>query len=226
MLRGVMVMAQDYTGLDGSLIRSGKHGIIGYRRGIQEAGRIAFTIAHELGHWELHPHHNQAIACTAGDIAAYKGTGMEQEANAFAAELLMPTPMLAQSLQYASATIQQASKVANTYGTSLTAAAIRVIELIDCPALVVLSEDNRVKWVAKSRKARPYFTVQKGDPINDEALAWNCLAEIDEVEPPERVKANAWFTRDHNSYRLTVWEQSAMLGDYNLVLSVVSFDEQ
>jgi Zn-dependent peptidase ImmA (M78 family) len=124
-------MPQAYKGLDGSLMRSGRHGIIGYRRDIPEPGRIAFTIAHELGHWELHPNHSQAIACTAGDIAAYKGTGIEQEANAFAAELLMPTPMLAQSLRYASATIQKAAEVASTYGTSLTAAVIRVVELID-----------------------------------------------------------------------------------------------
>lgn len=218
-------MAQNYKGLDGSLVRSGRHGIIGYRRDIQEPGRIAFTIAHELGHWELHPHHSQANACTAGDIAAYKGTGIEQEANAFAAELLMPTPMLAQSLKYASATIQKAAEVASTYGTSLTAAVIRVVELIDCPAMVVLSEDNRVKLVAKSGKARPYFTVQKGDAIDDDALAWNCLTEIDELEQPEQVKSSAWFSRDHNSHRLKVWEQSVMLGDYDLVLSIISFDE-
>lgn len=219
-------MAQNYKGLDGSLVRSGKHGIIGYRRDIQEPGRIAFTIAHELGHWELHHRHNQALACTAGDIAAYKGTGIEQEANAFAAELLMPTPMLAPGLRYASATVQVARKVATTYETSLTAAAIRVVELIDQPALVILSEHNRVKWVVRSPKARPYFTVQRGDAISDEALAWNCLTEIDELEQPIPVEACAWFARDHNAHRLAVWEQSAALGDYDLVLSIVSFDEE
>lgn len=218
-------MAQNYRGLEGSLVRSGRHGIIGYRRDIQEPGRIAFTIAHELGHWELHPLHSQAISCTAGDIAAYKGTGIEQEANAFAAELLMPTPMLAQSLQYASATIQKAAEVASTYGTSLTAAVIRVVELIDCPAMVVVSEDNRVKWVSKSGKAKDYYTVQKGDNIDADALAWNCITEIDELEQPEQVKPSAWFSRDQNLRRLNVWEQSATLGDYDVVLSVITFDE-
>jgi hypothetical protein len=195
-------------------VRGGRFGIIGYRRDIQEPGRIAFTIAHELGHWELHPNHNQAIACTAGDIAAYKGTGIEQEANAFAAELLMPTPMLAQSLRYASPTVQKAREVAASYGTSLTAAAIRIVDLIDYPAMVVLSENNHVKWIASSSKARPYFSVQKGDPIDGEALAWNCLTEIDELGEPERVESSAWFARDRNSYRLQVWEQSVVLGDY------------
>lgn len=221
-----MVIAQNYKGLDGSLVRSGKHGIIGFRRDIQEPGRIAFTIAHELGHWELHPQHNQAMACTAGDIAAYKGTGIEQEANASAAELLMPTPMLALGLRFASPTVQKACEVATTYGTSLTAAAIRVVELIDYPAMVILSENNQVKWVVKNQKARQFFTVQRGDQINDEALAWNCLTEIDELEQPVPVEPGAWFARDRNAHRLTVWEQSAVLGDYDLVLSIVSFDEQ
>lgn len=138
----------------------------------------------------------------------------------------MPTPMLVQSLRYASATIQKAVEVASTYGTSLTAAAIRVVELIDSPAMIVLSEDNRVKWVVKNSKARPYFTVRKEDPINDETLAWNCLTEIDELEQPERVGSDAWFSREHNSHRLQVWEQSVVLGDYDLVLSIISFDEQ
>lgn len=219
-------MPQPYKNLDGSLVRGGRFGLIGYRQDIKEPGRVAFTIAHELGHWELHPQHSQAIACTAGDIAAYKGTGIEQEANAFAAELLMPTPMLAQQLRYASPTIQRAIQVATTFGTSLTAAAIRVVELIDFPAIVVLSADNRVSWAIASPKARPYFSVQRGDRIDDQALAWNCLTEPDELEEPVSVDPTAWFSRDRNSHRLQVWEQSAVLGDYDLVLTIVSFDEQ
>jgi hypothetical protein len=92
--------------------------------------------------------------------------------------------------------------------------------------MVVLSEDNLVKWVAKSSKARPYYAVQKGDSIDDDSLAWNCLTEIDELDEPERVESSAWFSRDHNSYRLAVWEQSAVLGDYDLVLSIITFDEE
>ena len=219
-------MPQPYKNLDGSLIRGGRFRLIGYRQDIREPGRVAFTIAHELGHWELHPNHSQAIACTAGDIAAYKGSGIEQEANAFAAELLMPTPMLAQTLRFASPTIQQAVEIASTFGTSLTAAAIRVVELIDFPAIVVLSADNRVTWSVSSPKARPYFCVQRGDPIDDRALAWNCLTEVEELEQPETVESSAWFSRDHSAHRLQVWEQSAVLGEYDVVLSIVSFDEQ
>ncbi|MCW5941961.1 MAG: ImmA/IrrE family metallo-endopeptidase [Fimbriimonadaceae bacterium] len=218
-------MPQPYKNLDGSLVRSGRFGLIGYRQDIREPGRIAFTIAHELGHWELHPYHSQAIACTAGDIAAYKGSGIEQEANAFAAELLMPTPMLAKTLRYASPTIQLAIEVAATFGTSLTAAAIRVVELIDCPAIVVLSSDNRVSWAVSSPKARPYYSVKRGDRVEGGALAWNCLTELDELEQPETVDASTWFSRDRDAQRLEVWEQSAVLGDYDLVLSIVSFDE-
>ncbi len=219
-------MPQPYKNLDGSLLRGGRFGLIGYRQDIKEPGRIAFTIAHELGHWELHRDYSQAIACTAGDIAAYKGSGIEQEANAFAAELLMPTPMLAQTLRYASPTIQKAIEVASTFGTSLTAAAIRVTELIDFPAIVVLSTSNRVNWAVSSLKARPYYSVQRGDPIDDRALAWNCLTEPDELDEPSSVDASVWFSRDHNADRLQVWEQSAVLGDYDLVLTIVSFDEQ
>lgn len=223
--RRAVVHAQPYEGLDGSLVVGTRFAFIGYRETILEPGRIRFTIAHELGHLELHTSISQAIACTAGDIVAYRGSGMEQEANAFAAELLMPTAMLAEALKFASPTLQEAKKVAQRYGTSLTAASIRLVELIQYPAILIASDENIVRWVVKNSKANPYYTVQKGDTLHDDALAWNCLTELDEVEAPEEVPSGVWFGHDRDSYRLQVWEQSAILGSYGLVLTMLSLQE-
>jgi IrrE N-terminal-like domain len=63
-------------------------------------GRRRFTIAHELGHWRLHRHHQQGVYCRPAAIDAGSAAERpalppaEEEANLFAAALLMPAAML------------------------------------------------------------------------------------------------------------------------------------
>jgi hypothetical protein len=69
---------------------------------VQWPPRRRFTIAHELGHWVLHRTGQQALFCRKGvvDVEAKPVTTKppipvtEQEANAFAAALLMPAGLV------------------------------------------------------------------------------------------------------------------------------------
>jgi len=72
----------------------------------QWPARRRFTIAHELGHWRLHRATGEgAVFCRAGSIAPEDTTTQptpspaEDEANLFAAAVLMPAPLIAE--QYA-----------------------------------------------------------------------------------------------------------------------------
>ena len=60
-----------------------------------------FTMAHEIGHWVLHPgtvyHRDRPI--TGGERANSNRPIIEQEADLFAAELLMPTKVLSQNFE-------------------------------------------------------------------------------------------------------------------------------
>jgi hypothetical protein len=73
--------------------------------GVQWPGRRRFTIAHELGHWVLHRPGQQKLFCRHGQIADDGDFDKaraerpplpetEQEANAFAAALLMPAVLI------------------------------------------------------------------------------------------------------------------------------------
>ena len=63
-------------------------------------GRRRFTIAHELGHWRLHRREHQPVYCRPTVIDADAVADRpplpptEEEANAFAAALLMPAAMI------------------------------------------------------------------------------------------------------------------------------------
>lgn len=64
--------------------------------------RRRFTIAHELGHWCLHKSKDKAVYCRADAVAEGDGhppPGIEEEANVFAAALLMPAQLIRERYQ-------------------------------------------------------------------------------------------------------------------------------
>ena len=62
--------------------------------------RRRFTIAHELGHWRLHRHGDEAVYCRSSvvdsDVVSARPAlpAPEEEANAFAAAVLMPAQLI------------------------------------------------------------------------------------------------------------------------------------
>jgi predicted transcriptional regulator len=64
-------------------------------RGASSEHRRRFTIAHEIGHFVLHP---QLLAPERGGAVNAAGQSQEREADQFAAELLMPEPLVRQAV--------------------------------------------------------------------------------------------------------------------------------
>ena len=78
------------AGLSGLMRRRGQHVVIGINE-VHSPTRQRFTLAHELGHWLLN--HGDTVVDTVErrDELSSQGINVnEMEANAFAAELLMP----------------------------------------------------------------------------------------------------------------------------------------
>jgi predicted transcriptional regulator len=90
--------------------------------GRQWPARRRFTIAHELGHWRLHRDAEEsAVFCRAGSIAPEDTNARapvppaEDEANAFAAAVLMPARLVQQ--QYVQCK-RDFSRLCETFGSS------------------------------------------------------------------------------------------------------------
>lgn len=94
--------------------------------------RRPFTVAHEIGHWELHAATLDApFICRSSDIAEADGEDdevrrREHEANRFAAELLMPADRIHAT---AAATGPDADALAERFGVSKLAMAWRLFNL-------------------------------------------------------------------------------------------------
>lgn len=87
------------------LVNDNNKKIIGYNKN-HSPNRIRFTIAHELGHFQLHYQNDQKFFIDNGsskffrnDVSSLGTLRQEREANAFAAALLMPTILLEKEIK-------------------------------------------------------------------------------------------------------------------------------
>ena len=163
----------DIPGVEGALLRlrGGKGWAIAYNGEGRSAGRVNFTIAHELGHYAMHrtllP---DGVRCLEGDITghAVRLATIEREANAFATGLLMPSEDLRRLIPPdAEPGRGQLLACVDRYGVSLTARALRWISLTDRAALVVVVREGFVEWARSSKAAmrRGWFVSTAGEAV-------------------------------------------------------------
>jgi Zn-dependent peptidase ImmA (M78 family) len=101
--RGIDVLQQELEeSVSGVLVIRASGPVIGVNQG-HPKNRQRFTIAHELGHWELHKHAGSVFIDTTSvfyrDQASSDGSKTQEiEANRFAAALLMPHKALEEAV--------------------------------------------------------------------------------------------------------------------------------
>ncbi|SRR5258706_16083512 len=137
-MRGLTIvpypLGDDVSGL--LAIQEGK-GTIGYNQNEPKVRR-RFTIAHELGHFELHRDKSDLFvdkqfiyrSKQSGNTAVNQT--MEQEANYFASAILMPTNLLRNEIEKMNLDLRSdeaLTQLANTFEVSSTAMSIRISSL-------------------------------------------------------------------------------------------------
>jgi Zn-dependent peptidase ImmA (M78 family) len=157
------VVEQDIPGCVGALVCSEsqpRQWAIMYNVG-QSEGRRAYTIGHEFGHFILHrdlietdPSYDLAIYCDEEAVTQRNGLGVEQEADAFAAALLMPLHDFRSQLPAkARPDFDKLGQLATRYGVSLTAAVLRWLEYTETRAMLVVSNEGFAHWAKPSKAA-------------------------------------------------------------------------
>ena len=118
-------------------------------------GRKRFTISHEFGHYLLHRTKlPNGIECDERVVTRREGKGIEQEADEFAAGLLMPLDdFRARIGPDDKPSMNDLAGTKDRYGVSLTAAALRWLEYTNRSAIFVVSRDGGAKWARSSQPA-------------------------------------------------------------------------
>lgn len=143
---GVLVIEQETEGCDGCVLMEGDAAGILVNTGIRSEARKRFTVAHELGHCDLHKERIAFQRESLREIEEAATAGMEAEANAYAAELLMPGDWVRPSFAHIVPGLKAIEDIADQYMVSLTAAAIRLAKLSDYACAAVCTIGGTIKW--------------------------------------------------------------------------------
>ncbi|MFL6197761.1 MAG: DnaB-like helicase C-terminal domain-containing protein [Thermoanaerobaculia bacterium] len=113
--------------------------------------RLRFTLAHELGHQLLG---HSSSPCSTHSIHEFPKDNQERDANKFAVALLMPPDLFSADVALRGPAFREISSLAELYGVSLTAAAIRYMDFTEqCCALVCIRPSSS-NWFAKSKSCK------------------------------------------------------------------------
>lgn len=219
---GVHIKRARLQGAEAWLFRKGQQGIIRVNDRIQNPRRRRFTIGHELGHWRCHCNQSQGWICSTSDIHAYRGSAAEVEANAFAAELLMPKQMLCAYLAGRELSIAQVCDVADHFDTTLTSTAVRLVEESKDPCCVIFSQNDVVKWRRCSNIGFDFW-LPHNFAVDMQSRAYDCRREPACSPGPQKVPSSAWLKGKNSENFSEVWEESVLLPEYRTVVTLLSF---
>lgn len=214
--------------LDGTLIlnpNTGK-GVICVSSLIAEQGRRNFTVAHELGHWCMDSLDQNAFYCFRDDIESFKPTTrpIELRANEFAAEFLMPQFIYKPLVDARSPGWDQIKELAALSQTTLTATAIRVMDLTDEACCLIVSQAGRIAWFRKSKEFRLYVQMDNR-LLSPGTVAHAIFQGTIPSECFEDVKADNWVSGRGVKPYTEILEWSLPLNPYGRVLTLL-YDEE
>ncbi len=153
-----------------------------------------FGIAHELGHFLLHQ--GTGAFCQDAHVEGWcVDETREAEANAFAAELLMPEHLVRRECDVHAPSLDAAWGIARCFDVSFPAAALRLVELTRDPCAFAVVVKDSVRCFRESR-TWPFSPLRRGDAVDARALAAR-LAGTGRTRT-ERVSVGAWTGFDHD----------------------------
>lgn len=204
------------TGCEARILGSGDRAIITINKRSSRA-RQRFSAAHELGHW-MYDRGRIAFACTEAKLVrGWDDGNPERRANRYAADLLLPRNMFVPRARNCPINHESVAELARAFETSLTATAIRLVELGSYPSMLVCSDTDGRKWFSRSpivpRTLMPRQVPGKG------SLAAALLSGTTRPSGPEEVDADEWI--DHpDAHRYCLREDSVRVTE-GLVLTLL-----
>jgi Zn-dependent peptidase ImmA (M78 family) len=224
---GLEIRYCDASGFDGALVCSKENrvGTVLIKKSIRELGRMKFTIAHEIAHYVL-PHHGASgSVCGPRDVENWDRTlpEEEQEANAFAGELLIPQSLVEAALLREKPNFDAIRSLSAKFETSLTAAAYRAMQLTPFRAAIVWSTNDIVRWFKASEEFEAFVSVRES--VSEGTYAHDCFKGISVPDDFRSVKSASWLAASSAGNPEYILEHSIWLPFYNSVLTLLYVED-
>jgi Zn-dependent peptidase ImmA (M78 family) len=214
------IVYEPLTGSEARILGNGDKAIITINKNSPRQ-RQRFSAGHELGHWQR-DRGKIALSCTDRTYKTeWNEDNPEQRANRYAVDLLMPEPMFRPRTTGLPITFDTARMLCGVFNTSLTATAIRLVDLSSFNAMIACYEGGKRKWFVRGpdipEALWPYDTLSKHTKAYD-------LLQGASPPLPARVSADAWVNH-RDAWQFNVREDSIITGP-GMVLSLVWWQEE
>lgn len=190
--------------------------------------RKRFSIAHELGHFELK--HREIHYDNEASLDFYRYGNQETEANEFASELLLPSALFEKAVSGKAFSPLLIDDIARKFGTSLSSALFKYVDCGPHPIVVIYSYDGRVKFIRKSpnysRRLIDYTNLQV--PNNSVTEEWFKDRTVYAPDDIQRVDLAVWFdlsrrtSFDDDDEMSSICNEHCFISErFNTVLTVI-----
>lgn len=222
---GVEIVEGPLEGCVARLVRGRERSRIRVSDGIDSIGRKRFSIAHELGHFQLAHAGTEWLRCADGDLSDFGGLSIpEAQANVFAAELLLPTTLVRKRCEVAPVNFAPILALANEFSTSITATAIRFAELSSEPCAIVFSQRGEIRWAKRSQSMWP-FVKRSGSSLDPRSVAYDYFTKRLLHTVAEQVDISAWIDDERAARFEEIWEHSLAIPSIDAVLTILWLEE-
>lgn len=221
----LIIEEADLRGHLGRIIYKDNFGLLKIDKSISTEGEKRFVTAHEMGHFFMKS--NNANGCSQPDLMTFRSTqSIEQSANEFAGELLIPTEWLIEFTRREKPGINLLKNTSEYFNVSISAAALKISTSGNHPIAVIMSTSGKVKWSSINK----YFTLKwlpKGYTVNNNSYASDIFNEMKEGKKItdygcNEILADAWFWEDRNYKKdYFLYEQNIPMPRYNSVLTIL-----
>lgn len=228
--KGILVQAKPDTaqGVSGALVKAGDEFGIMYATHIPSRGFQKFSIAHEIGHYCIEGHCDALL--TTGMHLSHAGfvsdDPYEQEADFFAAALLMPEAPFKRAIENQDAGLSCIEDLRKECETSLTATAIRYSGLTRDAVAIILSKGDTIDYCFMSeglKQAKGIKWLRKGTPVPAGTVTEGFNARPENVRTASKDagdgRLNDWMEGD-KVYKIS--EEVIGLGSYGRTLTVLT----
>ena len=228
--KGIVVQAKSdlHDGVSGVLVMKGSLFGILYATKIKSRGFQNFSIAHELGHYFISGHCEALLS--SGSHASQAGFSssnpFEQEADYFAAALLMPEVPFRREINKLPMGIEAIKHLSEACETSLIATGIRYANLTQDAVAVIVSSGKSIDYCFVSsgmKEAKGLSFLRKGTPVPLNSVTRSFNAVASNVQSGSEVSGEGylhdWMSGDRE---YSVNEQVIGLGQYGRTLTVLS----
>lgn len=214
--KGAMVVEQKITRAAASIVKVGDRATIRIPPN-DTLERKRFSIAHELGHLLMGHVTSIQKACSEADMMNWYQSSQETQANFFASELILPSKLVCSRCDIGDISLKPIMQIAKDFRASLTATAIKFVQLCPEKCAVVYSTNGKIKWFYKSPDWWPF--IHKDKMLDKRTLAYDFFIG-ERVEPdPVEVDADAWVENRRGLDEIV--EHSIASPHYGFVLSIL-----